>query len=408
MKFTKRLFSTFTAFILITAGGCNFGSSGESENSKPDDIQVNASVSDTTTVTTTTTPVPVENPVVRVIAAGDNLIHSSIYNQAHQRALNNGNDGYDFDYAYQYVEDLICGDLNVLNQETIIANDEFEPSDYPCFNSPTQLGQKMMDMGFNAFSMSNNHVLDKGEAGLIATLDYWAKYPQMTVYGAYRNEADMNNIRIREVNGITFAFLGYMEHTNGLSLPEGSECKLVYLKELDTIQQQIQTADKMADVVVVSPHWGVEIQNEVTDEQKALARKFVDWGADIIIGTQPHTVQTMEYLPKADGSQAFVFYSLGNFISAQSRNLAMVGMLADFNVTKDMVTNEILISDVKAIPLITHYDWGYANVRVYPYNLYTPELASSHGILADTNWFGMDFIDTIISENIPQEFLKED
>lgn len=396
MNKIKKSLLVFSAFVFILAGCTNNNDSSLQDAS--------AIVTEQTTAATTTPPPPPPDPVVRVVAVGDNLIHSSIYNQAKGRAT----DGtYDFDYAYQYVEDLIKpADIAILNQETPIANDLYEPSTYPLFNSPTQLGDKMVDMGFNVISHSNNHILDKGVDGMFATFDYWDT-KDVLVYGAYRNEADLNNIRIKEVDGIKFAFLGFMEHTNGLRLPEGTEARLVYTSDVETMERLIEKADKMADVVVVSVHWGVETINEVTDSQKNLAKQFVEWGTDLIIGTQPHTVQTMEYLDKPDGGKAFVTYSLGNFISAQAYNLTMVGALVDLNVRKDLDTNMIYFEEIKAIPIITHYDSGYANVRTYPYSLYTEELANSHGIRVN-GWFDMDFINKIVTENIPEEFLKLD
>jgi poly-gamma-glutamate synthesis protein (capsule biosynthesis protein) len=349
-----------------------------------------------------------ENPVVRIVAAGDNLIHSSIYNQASARA---NYQGYDFEYAYQYVQDLFCGDLNIINQETLICNDEYEPSDYPYFNSPVALGDYMMDIGVNVFSIANNHMLDKGEDGLRASLDYWdSRSDRALMYGAYRNEEDMNNIRTLEVNGIKFAFVAFTEYTNGLSLPSDSELKIIYTSETELMKQQIQKAADIADCVIVSVHWGVEDTFEVDDSRKQLARDFVDWGANIIIGNHPHVIQSMEYIDNPSGGKSFVFYSLGNFISAQSDNFNMVELLADFNVTKDLITGEIIIDDIKAIPLINHYDYAYSNIRVYPYSMYTEELASGHGIHSVSSGYAHDFsmsvIDSILSENVPEQFLK--
>ena len=82
---------------------------------------------------------------------------------------------------------------------------------------------------------------------------------------------------------------------------------------------------KLPDVVVVTCHWGVEDTYNVTDGVKALAQKIIDWGGDVIIGTHPHVAQTMEYLTRPDGTQGFVFYSLGNFISAQTDNMNLIG-----------------------------------------------------------------------------------
>ena len=350
-------------------------------------------------------PEPEPDPVVRVVAVGDNLIHTGLYTQAKARAT----DGtYDFEYAYQYVEDLIePADIAILNQETPIANDKFEPSSYPLFNSPTQLGDHMLDIGFNVISHSNNHILDKGEKGMLYTLDYWNSKNTM-VYGAYRNDEDLNTMRVMEKDGIKFSFVGFMEHTNGLKLPANSECRLVYTSQLEEMERLIKKAESVSDVVVVSVHFGVETINEVTENQKFLANKFVEWGADIIIGTQPHTIQTMEYIDKPDGGQAFVAYCLGNFISAQSYNLTMVGGLIDMNVRKELSTGKIFLEDIKCVPIITHYENGYANIRNYPYSLYTEELALKHGIRQKSNWFDMKFIDKLVTENIPEEFRKLD
>ncbi len=401
--------AALAAVMLLTA--CNGG--GASSESIPEvSIPATTTAATTTSATTTaaTTPEPTEEalppkPVitsVELLCAGDNLIHSPIYNQAAARAEEGEN--YDFSYPYQYVADIIAAaDLAILNQETIVT-DEYAPATYPCFCTPSEMGDEMIEIGFDAVSIGNNHVLDKGEGGLLATLDYWEQnHPDIPVYGAYRNEEDMNNIRTLTVNDITFAFLSYMEHTNGLSLPSDSECELVYLSELELIEQQVKAAAEKYDCVIVSAHFGIETTNEISQSQYDTAQLLADWGADLIIGTQPHTIQSMEYLEKADGGRAFVFYCLGNFLSAQSNPYCMVEMLGGITVTKNHTTGEVELSDAKAIPLVNHYDYNYSNIRVYPYSMYTEELMSAHGCDGMTTYF----VDTLIEQNIPEEFLSE-
>ena len=406
----KRLLSVCLAALLLTS--CSKVQSKPVDSSIPeisaDTVQSTTSAT-TTTTTATTTAEPTEEAAppepeitsVNIVCAGDNLIHANIYRQANERA---GGDGYDFSYPYQYVKHYIEeADLAILNQETIIT-DEFEPSTYPCFCTPEEMGHEVIEMGFDAISIGNNHILDKGEAGMLATLDFWStNYPDIPVYGGYKNTEDMNNLRTLEVNGIKFGFLSYMEHTHGLSLPAGSECELVYLSELELIEQQIKAAKEVCDCVIISPHFGVETTNVVSDNQYYLAQLFADWGADIIIGTQPHTIQTMEYLEKADGGQAFVFYCLGNFLSSQDYVYCLVEMLGRITVTKNHTTGEITLSNANAVPLIDHYDYGFANVRIYPYSEYTEELANAHGCPELT----IEFIDYLIAQNIPEEFLSE-
>lgn len=356
-----------------------------------------------TTVTEATTTLPPEPEFysVHLVCAGDNLIHSSIYNQAKRRASANGEDGYDFGYVYERVEHIIRdADLAILNQETVVT-DELEPSDYPRFCSPAALGEHMIDIGFDVFSLSNNHVLDRDEFGLLSTLKFWDSHEGIVRYGAYSSEEDMNNIRTLEVNGITFAFLGYMEHTNGLSLPSDSECRVTYLRELELIEQQVRRADEIADVVIVSPHFGIEVSNDVTNNQRNIARMLVEWGADIVIGTQPHTVQTMEYIEREDGTKGFCFYCLGNFVSAMADYRAMIGMIGELTVTKNSQTGEITIDDVGAIPIITQYTGNYSQIHIVPYADYTNDELRAHGC----SDFSQSSIDKVLS-NIPEEYLR--
>ena len=249
--------------------------------------------------------------VVRFACAGDNLIHDNIYVDAQ-----NDDGSYDFSKCYAPCKKLIEDtDVAVLNQETLV-NDMFEPSTFPLFSTPTEDGDAVVDFGFNVISMSNNHVLDKGTDGLIASLDYWDT-KDVVHYGAYRDEADAENIRTMEVNGITFAFLGYMEHTNGFFLSDDEPGEVVYIEERERIERQVKEADKMADVVVVSCHFGTEVENDLNAMQMEFAPQLVEWGADLIIGTQAHALSTCEFIDKPDGGRAFVYYGLGNRLVRQ-------------------------------------------------------------------------------------------
>lgn len=342
-------------------------SSGQSSSDVESSIQSEQSSSE---------PEPIPNPEVRLLCAGDNLIHTNIYKQASKRTDGNG---YDFRPVYEEVKDLVKkADFAILNQETLVSND-FQPSGYPCFCSPEEVGDQMVELGFDAMSISNNHLLDQGSKGLKSTLKYWSeKHPEITVYGASLEE-NKDEIQVAEVNGIKFAFLGFMEHTNGLKLPTNSGCSITYLAETERIEKLVKKADELADVVIVSPHYGVEVTGTVTASQKQITQNLVDWGADIIIGTQPHTVQPMEYVTKPDGGEAFVFYCLGNLVSSMDQALGMIGMIGEITVTKDLETGKIILSDPTAVPLITHYDSGFANVRIYRWENYTEELGKRHG-----------------------------
>ena len=355
---------------------------------------------------------------VRVIAAGDNMVQTAVYNSA----VTNTETGqiYNFGYCYGGVRDIISqGDISIINQESLICNDPdiaISGASYN-LNSPSELGPALLDAGFNVISMANEHLLDNGIDGLESCMDYWeqmeADNPDLLTYGVYRSEADMNDIRIKEINGIKVAFLAYTEGLNGYSVPDDSSVRVVLTAEDAIIKSQIEAAKELADAVVVAAHWGTVDSSEVSESVRYLAQNMVEWGADVIIGTHPHVPQTMEYLTREDGTQGFVFYSLGNFISSQTWNINLVGEIADFNIVVDPEGNTT-IEDVKVIPVITHYDDGYlSNVRLYSYSDYNDELCASHGLpyaMYDQVYaeWNMEKIKAIVDEAVPAEFQKLD
>ncbi len=379
-----------------------------------------AETSQTTTEEPTTEPVP-EDKRVHVIAAGDNLIHYSVFKNAEANAVGQEGVNYDFKPIYKNVKYLVeDADVAVLNQETIISeSNPIRGADggQLIFNSPPEVADAVIDLGFDVFTMANNHLLDMGASGLEESINFWNKKAEendLTVLGAYLNEEDSENIRVREVNGVKIAFLAYAEHINGFSIPADSSLRVIMNYEEDVIERQIKKANEIADAVIVSAHWGVEDTHEVSEDRVELAEKMVNWGADVILGCHTHTAETMEWIPRDDGTRGFVYYSMGNFICAQTDNFNLVGEMPDFDIVVDGATGETRLEDVGAIPTIVHYDDGsFSNIRIYPYSQYTPELAESHGLpyaypAGTYPQFSWDIVNDIINNNIPEEFRKLD
>lgn len=412
----KSLLIAFTVLTSALITGCGTNTVKKVKN-ETESTSFNSEVQ-TEAVSAEKQAVPVaEDKRIHVSAAGDNLIHYSVYKNAEAYAVNGEN--YNFAPLYENVRSIIEGaDVAILNQETVISQSNAVTG--ACggvltFNSPLEVADAVIDLGFDVFTMANNHVLDMGASGLEESINFWnekAKTNDITVLGAYLNQADADTIRVRDVNGVKVAFLAYAEHLNGFSIPQDSSLRVIMNSEEDVIERQIKEAQELADAVIVSAHWGVEDTNIVSQDRKDLAKKMVDWGADVILGCHTHTAETMEWITRDDGTQGFVFYSMGNFICAQTDNFNLVGEIADFDIVIDGATNDARIENVGAIPTIVHYDDGnFSNMRIYPYNMYTPELAASHGIpyaVPRGNYpdFSWDIINNIINESIPLEFQK--
>lgn len=354
------------------------------------------------------TPIATVKPDEKVsfVAAGDNLIHGMLYIQASARA---GHKGYDFSYVYENIKDYIKAfDVAFINQETLV-NSAFAPSTYPRFSTPTDLGDEMIDVGFDIFGTSNNHSYDMGAEGIKSSLEYWNGKREVINVGFYTGD-DEKDIEYSTVNGIKMAFLAYTSYTNGLSIYDEASPKIILTSEYDTLERQIKKAKENADIVIVSCHWGAEDSNNIIQQQKDVATKISEFGADVIIGTHPHVVQTVEWATnEVNDNKTLVCYSLGNFISAQSAANNMLGGLLQFDIVKKYTDTQdsykIDIENPYFVPTITHYDYNYSNIRNYLLKDYTLEMSKKHGVLATDLRFSFEKLEWIINEYIPKEFL---
>ena len=346
---------------------------------------------------------------VRLKAVGDNLIHDSIYRQAAEYA---GGNGYDFAPMYAHIADFIAdADLSYINQETIIAQRVAPLSGYPMFNTPEALGEYMAEIGFDVVSVANNHMFDVGEEGLRAALDFWEEQG-VTVFGAWRTEAEMQKPILTEKNGITIAWVPMTQHTNGLTLPRGTEMRYILTDERDLIEQQIALARANADFVIAVPHWGDEYVLDANDYQRELAQQFADWGVDLVIGSHSHTLQPVEWLTGEGGNRTLVVYSLGNFIGNMLYPQNMVGGVLDVDITKDGETGGVSITRAEVLPTVIHYEGIARDIRIYPVDRYTAELAARHGMeqldavydVVPTQKLTLAYIRSIIERSIPEEF----
>ena len=126
---------------------------------------------------------------------------------------------------------------------------------------------------------------------------------------------------------MTIAYLSYTDHTNGIPQSSAMTANVIYTSQRNVMEQQVRRARELADFVVVGVHWGVEDSHKITQTQRDLAQQLSDWGADVILGTHPHVVQDAEWKTSVDGRQTFVAYSLGNFLSTQSKPDQLIGAI---------------------------------------------------------------------------------
>lgn len=263
-------------------------------------------------------------------AVGDNLIHRPIYDYAFRHL-----DG-SFDHLFAGIqEELNRYDVTSINQETIYVEDRSDYSDFPRFGTPIEVGETVVKAGFSIVSCATNHALDKGTEAIDRTADF---YEQAGVICAGIQHSDDEAYRPYEVferSGIRCAVFSYTESTNSLPVPVETPHVLHTLDDESQVRQDLEAGREDADFCIVYVHWGEEYQEQPNDTQRYWAQVFADCGVDVVIGTHPHVLQPVEWIAGADGNETLVYYSLGNFISAQTEPACTIGGLAYYTVVKE-------------------------------------------------------------------------
>ena len=216
----------------------------------------------------------IDNPVVNeepkieeysasMVMVGDALIHSSVYKDANRLA---NYSGYDFKPQIEFIKEKVNGyDIAYYNQETILGGTSLGLSDYPTFNSPQEVGDAMIDAGFNLVSLATNHTVDRGKNAVLASREYWNNKEGVHAVGSYSSFEEKQELetKILEVNNITYAMLNYTYGTN--EMPVADEYLFNVWNDInnfegykENVRQDVMAIRDEVDVLMVAMHWGRE------------------------------------------------------------------------------------------------------------------------------------------------------
>ncbi|MHB1846224.1 MAG: CapA family protein [Deltaproteobacteria bacterium] len=257
-----------------------------------------------------------------LLATGDIMMHEAVKQSAAAARRDAGGRSLDhegFDELFAQVAPLLHGaDLAFGNMEFPVAPHASHGTRAFVFNAPPIVLQAIRAAGFGLVSFANNHAYDQGPAGVTETLDELAR-AGLPEIGAGHDLAEAERPWITTLKGIRVAFLGCTARFNeDLNRPAPS-APHVNPANGDAIVAAVASARRQADFVVVSVHWGTEYAPAPSSEQTELAHRLIDAGAGLVLGSHPHVLEPLELYPGADGHLGLVAYSLGNFISNQSR-----------------------------------------------------------------------------------------
>lgn len=285
---------------------------------------------------------------VTMTFVGDLMCHSPQFNNARKA------DGtYDFNPSWEAIKPwLSASDYTIGNLETTCAGASRGFNGYPAFNTPDEYIAALKNAGFDMLATSNNHSMDTGEDGLERTIGV-IKKNGLSYTGTFLSQADRDSIRMLDLKGLKVAVLNYTYGTNG-AYPAKERAYKLNVFDSTLVKNDMANARKLgADIVLVFYHWGVEYRADpMWPKQDTMMRSAIKGGADLIIGSHPHVVGPVTYY-KGEGSKldsGLVAWTMGNFISNQSKRYQDAGLVLTVELTKNMRTGEVRISQTNYMP----------------------------------------------------------
>ena len=308
-------------------------------------------------------PYPHDLWQVSFAVAGDVIPHQAV----REAAAAAGHDTEGWAALFNDVSDVFHGaDFGFVNMETPVAPAHSKGSKPFMFDAPVALPQALKASGIKIVSFANNHVMDQGWTGFAEAREHLRE--QGLLFAGTGDTAQQGwQPVITEANGIKVGWLGMTRWLNGNRNPDKDDQPHVNffpypgeaggapgMDEAGVIEA-VKAARAQCDLLVISIHWGIEYATAPRPEDVDVAHKMLDAGASVIVGHHPHVLQPVETYKTADGRNTVIFYSLGNFLSNQSRTY-VDGLMPD----KDGDPRDSMIGLFSAV----RRDYGPGGVRV--------------------------------------------
>lgn len=177
--------------------------------------------------------------------------------------------------------------------------------------SPDERIKMLLDLGINAVSLANNHSCDCDLSGLYHTMDLLDKNG-ISHFGAGHTTEEAAAPAVIHCKGKTICLLGYLQEYDYLYqgvgyIPTDKEGG-INVFALDKVLKDVKRYKELYDYVFVMPHWGTEGSVFPKAKEKKYAQKIVEAGADGVIGSHAHIVQSVKNYNKK-----VIAMNLGNF-----------------------------------------------------------------------------------------------
>ena len=217
--------------------------------------------------------------------------------------LNNGGDPF-----AGVADELTTADISVINLETSVTTQITHQVKEFVFNSNPLILEKAKAAGVDVVNLANNHTGDYLRPGVQETIKA-AQTAGLAVIGAGNSAKEAWSAKIFNIRGTKIALLGIAKINGGVGTVAGGDyAGTTSGWDSKAIEQAIKAALTQANIVIIYVHWGIEEQTCAAEPEINDAKKWLAYGASVIIGSHPHRQQ-----PVVRYGSKIVDYSLGNF-----------------------------------------------------------------------------------------------
>lgn len=216
---------------------------------------------------------------------------------------------------YGVLDEEVLSIMN--NADIMVANNEFTLSNRGTrlnkaytFKGDPKRASIYKEMGVDLVSLANNHIYDYGHDAFIDTLNT-LKSQDIAFVGAGNNIEEAKKPYYYIINGYKIAFLNATRAEKNIITPEATENKEGVFRCYDPslFIEEIQKAKQESDYVVALIHWGKEQSHTLEQVQIDTGKKYIDAGADVLVGSHAHVLQGMEIY-----NGKLIAYNLGDFL----------------------------------------------------------------------------------------------
>ncbi|MBI4645818.1 MAG: CapA family protein [Bacteroidia bacterium] len=249
-----------------------------------------------------------EKSEIRVLFVGDILLSRNVKEEYKSRNI----------FPWEDLKQTLhSADLVFGNLEGAVGNfhDQINPSaESPVFAIDSCDISMLYKAGFNAITIENNHIFDLGLDGKNNTIS-------SLLNNNIKPICFENSPHFITVKNVVFSFIA----VNTILNRDSTKSQIPSVE----VSQKLRLAKSLSNIVIVSIHWGSELLEWPSNEQRDAAKWLVSHGADIIIGSHPHVIQNPEVI---EGKP--VFFSLGNHLFDQKYPKTKEGLIAEIIIKK--------------------------------------------------------------------------